>query len=202
MQEEQNFQRLQALVELQEHFYTRRGVELHDKVAQLLGSVNMLLGVAMKDIQQLADTVKVAQASLSTAIQELRALSKPMQEEWMSGFDMLEHLQHEITRINAAGGVYIALISSLPMPAIPGEKQAILFCVLLEALQTINRHAQPGKIVISISCKQQVEVVISDDGPKPYFLPESIRERVRTLKGGLRRAHTSAGNTMHIFLPV
>lgn len=196
MQEELKFQLLQARIELQEHLYTRLRVELHDKVAQLLGSVNMLLGVAMKDISQLSDTLNIAQASLRSAIQEIRTLSKPDLME----FNVLEHLQWEVAQMNASGTIPVKLITSGNKLSLSTEKQVVLFCILLEILQNCSTSASSKGITIKISCNKAVKIVIRDDSQNWQPISEKIQHRIELLQG--IQVHHPNDNTTHILLPV
>jgi signal transduction histidine kinase len=183
MKDELRFQSLQARIELQEYLYTRLRTALHDKVAQLLGSVNMLLGAAMKDMSQLSDMLNTAHASLRTAIQELRTISRPIQEDWLSHFNALEYIRQEIIYLNAP----VKLITSSNELSLSAEKQVILFCIILGILQSCNISE------IQISFNSMLEIVIKNDGSP---LSETIQQRIQLLQG-IYHSHT---NGFHIFL--
>ncbi|PWV45816.1 hypothetical protein [Chitinophaga sp. S165] len=188
MDEELKIELLQAQIELHQYLYTRLGIALHDKVAQLLGSVNMLLGATMNDISLASDTLNIAQMSLCTAIQEIRKLSQPMQD--IFSFNSLEHLQREVNDINASGTVPVALISVRRALSLSAEKQVMLFCILLDLV----RNYMAWGVSIRIAAKT-VEVTITD-AALPLPLSEKILKRIRLLQGTYY-----CGNGVHILLP-
>ncbi len=188
MDEELKIELLQAQIELQQYLYTRLGVALHDNVAQLLGSVNMLLGATINDISLASETLNTAQLSLCAAIYEIRTLSQPMQDIFR--FNSLEYLQREVNDINASGTVPVELISVRNELSLPAEKQVMLFCFLIDLI----RNYMTWGISIRIAA-ETVKVVITD-AALPLPLPEKILKRVRLLQGTYH-----CGNGVHILLP-
>lgn len=188
MDEELKVELLQAQIELQQYLYTRLGLALHEKVAQLLGSVNMLLGATMNDISLASDTLSIAQVSLRAAIREIRILSQPMQD--IFSFNSLEYLQREVDDVNASGTVPVELIRVRNELMLPAEKQVMFFCILLE----IVRNYITWGISIRVPAKT-VEVVISD-AALPLPLPEKVLRRIRLLQGIYH-----SDNGFHIILP-
>jgi signal transduction histidine kinase len=186
MDEALKIELLQAQIELQQYLYTRLGLALHDEVAQLLGSVNMLLGATMNDISLASETLHVAQVSLRAAIQEIRILSQPMQD--ILSFNSLEYLQREVDDMNASRTVPVKLIRGRNELSLPAEEQVMLFCILLD----IVRNYMTSGISIRITANT-VEVAITD---ATLSLPEKVLRRIRLLQGTYH-----SGNGFRILLP-
>lgn len=170
MKDELSLLSLQARIELQEYLYTRLGTALHDKVAQLLGSVNMLLGAAMKDMSQLSDMLNTAHASLRTAMQELRTIARPIQADWMSHFNALEYIRQEIHYMNTP----VKLLIYGNELSISAEKQVILFCIIRGIVEAC--HVSD----MQISFSSPLEIVIKNDGTAPSA---TIQQRIQLLQG-------------------
>lgn len=188
MDEELKIELLQAQIELQQYLYTRLGLALHDEIAQLLGSVNMLLGATMNDMSLASDTLNIAQVSLCAAIQEIRILSQPMQD--IPSFNSLEYLRQEVDDMNASGAGQVELIRVRNELSLSAEKQVLLFCILLEIIRTYGAWG----IYIRVTAAT-VEVLITDVAA-PLPLPEKILKRIRLLQGTYH-----SGNGFHILLP-
>lgn len=202
MQEELKLELLQARIDVQQHFYNRLATSLHDKVGQLLGSVNILLGVAMKDLVLMPDALNTAQASLRTAIQELRTLARSMEGGWIEQFNILEQLQQEIIMINAAGAGQVKLVAGKDdLPASP-DKQAIIFCALVEILRDMTSGAQVKEITVEILCNPHLEIMIGNNGPAPYPIPVKVQQRITALDGTFRQVQTPGRNTLYFLFPV
>ena len=155
---------LQSQIEVQEATYSVLGKELHDNVGQLLSSTKMLLGVTERSLNNAPDTLMTAQETLGQAINELRSLSKSLNKEWLEQFNLIDNLQAEVARNNAAGDLQVFL-SSPQTIFLSADKQIILFRIIQEALQNAIKHADPANIAINITENiTAISVVIKDDG--------------------------------------
>ena len=165
MQKEFVNQLTQSQLETREEAFQQLGQELHDNVGQLLSTTKMLLGITERNLTEVPDTLKTAEETLGKAIQDIRALSKSLNKEWLQQFNLVENLRNEMERINTAGYVQANLrtdITELPLPA---ETQVMLFRIVQEALQNSIKHA--GAKIIRIAVKRvedEIELLITDDG--------------------------------------
>lgn len=162
-----NFQNqlMQSQIEIQENTFTALGQELHDNIGQLLSSTKMLLGVTEKSYLPIPNSLLVAEETLTKAILDLRNLTKSMNKDWLSQFNLIENLQAETERINAANTIHIQLFhydNSLPLLA---DKQVLLFRIIQEALQNCIKHAGATKASMSIiNDETSLKVSITDNG--------------------------------------
>jgi len=156
---------LQSQLETHEATLHQISEEIHDNIGQLLSSTKMLLGITGMNMDNTPDTFKTAEATLSKAIQDLRALSKSLNKEWLHQFNIVDNLKAEVERINAARTIhaeYITSTSYLPMPA---EAQVMLFRIVQEALQNSIKHAQAQHIAIkTIFTNEHITITVEDDG--------------------------------------
>ena len=107
---------LQTQLETQESTFYQISQELHDNIGQLLSSTKLLIGItkmciAQNDFTNVPDTISTAEQTLSKAIQDLRSLSKSLNKEWLHQFNLVENLEEEIKRINAARNIQAELLT-------------------------------------------------------------------------------------------
>jgi signal transduction histidine kinase len=174
---QQEFQKqlLQSQLEAREYSFNQISKELHDNIGQLLSSTKMLLGIAEMELAIVPDTLKTAEHTLSKAIQDVRMLSKSLNKEWLHEFNLIENLEAEKHRINAAQKIEAALRSDFEKLPLEPEMQVMLFCIIQGALQNTIQHASPEHIVIEIkSMNNYLRIHIDDDGER--FDIEAIKK--------------------------
>jgi signal transduction histidine kinase len=165
MQPEFQKQLLQSQLEAREYSFNQISKELHDNIGQLLSSTKMLLGIAEMELDVVPDTLRTAEKTLSKAIQDVRTLSKSLDKEWLHEFNLIENLEAEKERINAAQKIEAELKSDYEKLPLEPEMQVMLFCIIQEALQNSIRRASPTHIAIEIkSINDYLKVSINDDG--------------------------------------
>lgn len=155
---------LKTQLETQENTFHQIGEELHDNIGQLLSSTRMLLGITERSLTEVPDTLRTADQTLAKAIQDLRMLSKSLNHEWLHQFNVLDNLEAEVLRINAARTVDIQLNTSVNTLPLNPESQVMLFRIIQEALHNSIKHAEATIISISISLADDIKVLIKDDG--------------------------------------
>lgn len=186
--------------------------EIHDNIGQLLSSTKMLLGITGMNMDNAPDTLKTAETTLGKAIQDLRALSKSLNKEWLHQFNIVDNLKAETERINAAHTIQATYTSSTHFLPIPAEAQVMLFRIVQEALQNSIKHAQAQHISIETSfTNEHIAVTVEDDGiginheERPLTGVGILNMQHRTkLLGGTITWHTlpNGGTQVCITLPV
>ena len=155
---------LKTQLETQEATFYQIGEEIHDNIGQLLSSTKMLLSITERSFTVPPDHLKTAQDTLSKAIAELRALSKSLNKEWLRQFNLVENLETEINRINAANVSKVRLDSSVRSLPITPEARVMLFRIIQEAMHNSLKHANAKNIQTSIHLTDVITVRIRDDG--------------------------------------
>ncbi len=165
MEKQYREQLLQSQLETQEYSFHQISQELHDNIGQLLSSTKLLLGITTMEMQTVPDTLKTAEQTVGKAIQDLRSLSKSLNKEWLHQFNLVENLEAEKDRINAARNIEVHLISQYEKLPLEPDAQVMLFRVVQEALQNSIKHAFPKHISIEIkNTDSHFELTIEDDG--------------------------------------
>lgn len=164
LKEDFNNQLLRSQIEMQEQTFSHIGKELHDNVGQLLSTSRMLIGLAERSLPAPPDTLLTANATIGQAINELRSLSKSLDKEWLSQFNLLENLKTEVLRVNA-GSTVSAHLHVHSETYLPSAKQIILFRIVQEAIQNAIKHSNCGIIDIYFYQKgTHAEITVADNG--------------------------------------
>lgn len=208
LEEDFNNQLLHSQIEVQEQTFSQIGKELHDNVGQLLSTSRMLIGLAERDLKTPPDTLITANATLGKAINEIRSLSKSLDKEWLSQFNLIENLKTEVIRVNGSG-VINATLHIRYEPSLPSSKQIILFRIIQEAIQNAIKHSSCNSLNISIiKNKEDIVIKISDDGSG--MKPDMVREgmglanmlyRAKLLGGHIIYKSSDKGTRVIIFIP-
>lgn len=211
MQKEFEKQLVQAQLEVQEQTFGELGRELHDNVGQLISSAKLLLGMTERNLPQPPETLLTAQDTLGRAMQSLRALSKSLNTEWLKQFNVIENLNVEAERINAANNLHLTIQSSVSKIPLQPEQQVMLFRIIQEAIHNSMKHARAKSINIVIDpVRNDLRVVVADDGKGLDTSCKSkgvgminMRHRVDLLHGKIEwRSEPGKGTSIEINLPL
>ena len=200
---------LKTRLEAHEETMNQLSTELHDNIGQLLSSSKFLIGVADRALESPPESLRMAEETISKAIQEVRALSKSLNTEWLEKFNLLENLQMESDRIKISKVLHVTLQhpETIDMPA---DRQLMLFRIVQEALQNAIKHGQASTIAIEVrQLENMLSLSINDDG-KGFDTGNtstqgvginSIKHRTKLLNGSVRWNSTSHGTSVSIQLP-
>lgn len=201
---------LQSQIEVQENTFATLGQDLHDNIGQLLVSAKALIGVSQRNMQQVPESLNIAGETVGKAINEVRSLSKLLDKEWLQQFDLIENLQTEVNRIDAAKILHINFSHSDKV-LLPPEEQIILFRIVQEAIQNSVRHSQATQIDISISHSVSSLIITIIDNGKGFETDitskglglKNMKHRMQLLGGTIEwNSSPGTGSTVILKLPV
>ncbi|MFL9482617.1 sensor histidine kinase [Chitinophagaceae bacterium LWZ2-11] len=211
MREDFSKQLMQSQIEVQEATFADLGKELHDNVGQLLGSTKMLLGITKRSWPDYPGVLQSADESLTKAIQELRALSKTLNKEWLEQFSFIDNLNTETHRLNAYNYINISFSHTEALP-LKTEEQIILFRIVQEAIQNAIKHARSKNIIIQIIEQPHLlTIIVTNDGAGFDTATTSLngvgimnmKHRAKLLGGSIGwQSSLEDGTTVTIKLPI
>lgn len=207
------YQRLQQTAVAEER--ARLARDLHDSISQSLYAITLYARAAQrrlsegsldaveKHINELALTSREVLGEMRLLIFELRPMA--LQQYGLKGI-----LEQRLQTVEARSGLEthldIRLTSSLPAPV-----EENLYHIALEALNNAIKHAQAGRVSLSLTQDERaIHLSIHDDGVG--FAPASlsdgglglknIQERVRGMNGQLTiQSEPGAGTTVAVEVP-
>jgi signal transduction histidine kinase len=212
MKNEMERELLRTQLETQENTFRQIADELHDNVGQLLSSANILLVVTRKKLPDPPDTLLIASETLSKAMQDLRALSRSLNKEWLQRFNLIDNLQAEADRINISRAILVRIIPGTDQLPATAEAQVMLFRIIQEAIQNCIRHAGARSIDVHITMDEaSIKICVHDDGKG--FTPDpnrpqglgllNMRHRTSLLGGSISwESVAGEGTKVQICLPI
>lgn len=156
----------EATIMAQEKERAEIGRELHDNINQILTTTKMYLDMALteKDISEEL-TIK-SHENISTAIEEIRILSKSLVPPSLGDIGLKEAVAEMIDNLKFSQKINIRLkTSGLSKSSIPGKVKLSVFRIIQEQLNNIMKHAKATDVEIRMGVsKEELTVTITDNG--------------------------------------
>lgn len=172
-------------IEIQEQTLKNIAWELHDNVGQLLSvaniQLNILMGSAPEAIRdQLQETKSVVQES----VQEIRSLSKVLNNDVVLKNGLLESLHVELERFKRLGYLNVSLeVLGDPVP-INSANEIIIFRILQEFLSNVIKHARASNLFVYLNYNDKtLDIVVTDDGIGFDTSQKTSSSGMETMKG-------------------
>ncbi|MBO9571050.1 MAG: PAS domain S-box protein [Chitinophagaceae bacterium] len=156
----------EATIMAQEKERAEIGRELHDNINQILTTTKMYLDMALteKDISEEL-TIK-SHENISTAIEEIRILSKSLVPPSLGDIGLKEAVLEMIDNLRYSQKLDIKLkTSGLSKLLIPDKIKLTVFRIIQEQMNNILKHAKATAAEIKLmGSKEELEVIIADNG--------------------------------------
>lgn len=156
----------QAVIDAQESERETLGRELHDNISQVLTTARLYLNCA-KDSPSMADAmIKKSADTISSAIEEIRRLSKSMIETFHKEVGLELSLNDLIENVLLTQQFSIDLQYNVPNEQQLDDKlKMTIFRIVQEQLNNTIKHAAASQVFISILQKDRLlQITIADDG--------------------------------------
>jgi PAS domain S-box-containing protein len=155
----------ETVIRVQEKERTRIGHELHDNVNQILSTVKLfvdMLSPASKNEKQLKEK---SIEYLTTAIEEVRQLSKELVVPQLMGKGLVDSIQTLIDDIHISSTVEIKFAHDDENDLLSPGKKVTLFRIVQEQLKNILKHSVAKHVDINLQLKNNnIQLSIKDDG--------------------------------------
>jgi signal transduction histidine kinase len=189
---------LQSQLEIQNQTLQRVGQELHDNIGQLLTLARMQLNLLETEPTITQHEIAPINDLIMQSINEVRALSKGLDGDFVQNFGLVESLSHELQRIRQVGKYQTEIEVAGEVVRLEGQKEIILFRIAQEILNNALKHASAKSIKAKLSYSAtQLLFRIEDDG-KGFDSQEMLGREMSKAGAGLRniqrRAELLGGN--------
>jgi two-component system, NarL family, sensor histidine kinase UhpB len=156
----------EATIMAQEKERAEIGRELHDNINQILTTTKMYLDMALteKDISE--ELTLKSHQNISSAIEEIRILSKSLVPPSLGDIGIKEAIQEMINNQNMSQKIDLRLrTSGIAKSIIPDKMQLMVFRIVQEQVSNILRHSKATEAEIKlVVAKNELVVTISDNG--------------------------------------
>lgn len=168
LEEQQKFKQelAQTQIEIKENTLKNIGWELHDNVGQLLSVANIHLNMLQKDVPE-ASTERFVEAKqvIAQAIQEIRSLSKTLNNDVVLKNGLAASIQIELERFNRLNflkGVFI--VQGTPKE-LDSSNEIIIFRLVQEVFSNVIKHAKADTLEVFLHYKKtHLDIKLQDDG--------------------------------------
>lgn len=203
---------LKAQLEIQEETFQHISREIHDNIGLSLTLAKLHLNT-LSGLQYEQAQVKVVNSVelISTAIEDLRSLSKGLNGNMTLKNGFVKALEEEAERVKKTGRLALHLNIDGNVSYLDTERELLLFRVLQESLNNIIRHSEATRAEIDLRYDEQLLILkISDNGKGFKQDPElpkgsgltNIEFRTRMMNGRSQINSTPAGTTIQITIPI
>ena len=155
-----------ARIEIQEQTLKNIAWELHDNVGQLLSVANMQLNILIGVVpSQFQRKIKETRGLVQDSVQEIRSLSKVLNNDVILKNGLIESLKVELERYKRLGYIDTSLRILGEEVPINSDSEIIIFRILQEFLSNVLKHAKASNLFVFLEYKKDVlEIEASDNG--------------------------------------
>lgn len=153
-------------VEIQEQTLKNVAWELHDNIGQLLSVVNMQLSILRKkDEKPSKHHLAEVQSLVQQTVQEVRSLSKTLNNETVNLIGLIKSIEIELERIERLKLSKTKLEIKGVQKPIEEQDIIILFRIVQEFLANSIKHAKASKIDVNLEYSEnKLYLTVRDDG--------------------------------------
>jgi signal transduction histidine kinase/ligand-binding sensor domain-containing protein len=177
--------------------------ELHDELGQNLTAAKIDLQVLKQQLTEpdFRNRLGQALANLDGMISQVRSLSLRLRPPLLEEVGLVAALEHFVADLAERSGLEIEFEAAADVANEPGAAPSVVFRVAQEAVNNAMRHAQAGRIEVSLSQRDGgLDLVVGDDGVG--FDPDAARRSAATGEHlgllGMAERVRGAGGTLEI----
>ncbi len=156
----------QSKIEIQEQTLKNVSWELHDNIGQLLSVANMQLNILSGSVDISAkQSVKDIKEVVSNSLQEVRSLSKSLNNEVVGYSGIEASIKNELLRFERLNNLGTALTSTGEAIEIIDKDAIILFRIIQEFFSNAIKHSKATRLEVFINYfPEKLHLEIKDNG--------------------------------------
>ena len=179
---------LKSQIEVQNHTLQQLGQELHDNIGQLLSvakiNLNILEEAALDSENH--EYIKQTNDIISQSINDLRALTKSLDGDFVEQFGLQQSLSEELQRIRKTKKFETEITIEGEAYSLGYEREIILFRIFQEFLNNTIKHSRAKNINVQLMYdSEDFRLRLSDDG-KGFDYNEIMARKINQSGSGLR----------------
>jgi two-component system, NarL family, sensor kinase len=183
----------QVETEVSEHVMGKFAQELHDNIGQLLTALHIQVENQKIDHPELKESFKPTDIYISEISQQLRMLSRTLNNDYLGHIGLLAAIELEVERMTGLKK-FVVHCNALKGPTNLNKNQELmLFRIFQEIVQNALRHSGAANLFIDIKNEgQNFEMSIKDDG-KGFNCDEVLNNRLGSGLQNIRKRAKLAG---------
>ena len=190
---------LTAQLEVQNTTLQHISQELHDNIGQLLAVARINLNVVEDSDAGVDNLPYIQQANelIAQSINDIRALTKSLDGDFVQDFGLSESVAQELQRIRSSGVFGTEFRTSGAVYSLGFQREIVLFRIVQEVINNAIKHARATKLTVTITyTPESVRLVLQDDGKGFDYQPvqkTTISQSGAGLRNMQRRATLIGG---------
>lgn len=209
LEEERKVEIAKALLNGEEQEKKRIGLELHDNISQLLGTVKLYINLA-RDRTMNTMALNKSEEVIESAIAETRRLSHQLVKVPLTDDEFISSVSELLSSVKVSSGIITKFNCDQNDLLISDEAKLNLYRIIQEQLNNILKHAHASSIEVNLMNDNGMQqLTISDDGIgfDPSFVAHGIglqnmETRAKAMNGILRITSQKGGGTTLTLLVV
>ena len=180
---------LKSQIEVQNQTLQHIGRELHDNIGQLLSVAKINLNVLEESNNSEHEYIKQTNEIISQSINDLRALTKSLDGDFLHDFGLEESISHELQRIRKTKRFETEISVLGTKRALGYEAEIVLFRIVQEVLNNALKHSKAKNIDIILHYfPSTFELSVKDNG-NGFDLENVQPKSIESSGAGLRNMH-------------
>jgi signal transduction histidine kinase len=182
---------LESKFEIQEKTLNKISQEIHDNIGQVLTLVKINLTNLGDDRiaseQRIDHSIKL----ITTAIKDLRDLSKSLDAEYVMEKGLLRSIEYELEQLNKVGVFTTELEITGMEYRLEPQKELIIFRIYQEVINNAIKHSGAKKISVQLQFEPEIVSLIVKDNGNGFDINSALKNRDAGL--GIRNMHNRSG---------
>ncbi|MDT7790280.1 MAG: two-component system, NarL family, sensor kinase [Pseudonocardiales bacterium] len=200
----------ERLVTAREEERRRLRRDLHDGLGPTLTGVALSADAATNllatDPDRTRSLLTGVSADVRTAIADVRRLVEDLRPPALDELGLLGALRQRAEYL-VRTPLQLRLDVPESVPQLSAAVEVAAYRIATEALTNVVRHANATSVVVRLTCAEELEVEVTDDGPpngpwSPGVGMQAMRERAAELGGGVEAGPIEGGGRVWARLPV
>jgi len=168
LEEKQKFQQeiAQSQIEIKENTLKNIGWELHDNVGQLLSVANIHLNMLQSDVpEEKQNRFIETKEVVAQAIQEIRSLSKTLNNDVILKNGLAASIQIELERFNRLNFLKGVFKLEGTMKVLDNSNEIIIFRMVQEFFSNVIKHAKADSLEVLLQYNpEKLYIKLEDNG--------------------------------------
>lgn len=179
----------QVETEVSEHIMGQFAQELHDNIGQLLTAVHIQVENQKLDHPELVESFKPTEIYLSEVTQQLRLLSRTLNNDYLGNIGLISAIGVEVDRLRTLKRVHVHWNAFTGSSNLSKDQELMVFRIFQEISQNVLRHSGASNLYLSIDTRNDgFEFRAQDDG-RGFDTEEIFRlNKASGLRNILKRA--------------
>lgn len=177
---------LKSQIEVQNQTLQHIGQELHDNIGQLLSVAKINLNILEESENEELDFIKQTNEIITQSINDLRALTKSLDGDFVKDFGLEESISHELQRIRKTRRFQTEISVLGEKRKLGYDHEIVLFRIVQEVLNNALKHSKAKNLTITLHYFPELFTLNINDNGKGFDLENINQKSISQAGAGLR----------------